>query len=55
MYLDFFKFKGYLVELSVFLVLVNDLILLWINFGVVILKKYFDGFVVLENLRIMNV
>lgn len=46
MYLDFFKEKGYDVELSVFLVLYEDLFLLWINSGVVILKKYFDGCVI---------
>lgn len=55
MWLDFWKFKGYFVEFLVNLVFVNDLMFFWINLGVVILKKYFDGLVILENLCIINV
>lgn len=54
MYLDFFKSKGHSVEPSASLVPVNDPTLLWINSGVAILKKYFDGSVVPENPRITN-
>ncbi|WP_086445531.1 alanine--tRNA ligase [Candidatus Enterococcus lemimoniae] len=54
MYLDFFKSKGHSIEPSASLVPVNDPTLLWINSGVATLKKYFDGSVVPENLRITN-
>lgn len=54
MYLDFFYEKGYMIVFSVLLVFVDDLMLLWINFGVVMMKKYFDGFVVLDNFCMMS-
>ncbi|MDR0691051.1 MAG: alanine--tRNA ligase [Streptococcaceae bacterium] len=54
MFLDFFKAKGHTIEPSASLIPVNDPTLLWINSGVANLKKYFDGSVVPENLRIAN-
>lgn len=54
MFLDFFQSKGHSIEPSASLVPVNDPTLLWINSGVATLKKYFDGTVVPENLRITN-
>src|SRR5690625_304526 len=55
MYLDFFKEKGHSVEPSAPLVPIDDESLLWINSGVATLKKYFDGSVVPDNPRIVNV
>src|SRR5690625_489138 len=55
MYLDFFKEKGHSVEPSAPLVPIDDESLLWINSGVATLKKYFDGYVVPDNPRIVNV
>ncbi|HEX6595117.1 MAG TPA: alanine--tRNA ligase [Bacillota bacterium] len=55
MFLDFFKEKGHRVEPSASLVPKDDPSLLWINSGVATLKKYFDGRVVPENPRIVNV
>src|SRR5699024_5823638 len=55
MYLDFFKEKGHSVEPSAPLVPIDDESLLWINSGVATLKKYFDGSVVPDNQRIVNV
>lgn len=55
LYLDFFKVKGHRVEPSASLVPKDDPTLLWINSGVSTLKKYFDGRVVPENPRIVNV
>ncbi|MFQ3542679.1 alanine--tRNA ligase [Halobacillus rhizosphaerae] len=55
MYLDFFKEKGHSVEPSASLVPHEDPSLLWINSGVATLKKYFDGRVIPENPRIVNV
>lgn len=43
-----------MVEFFVLLVLIDDDILLWINLGVVILKKYFDGCEIFKKLRIVN-
>ena len=54
MWLDFWATKGHAVEPSVSLVPVNDPTLLWINFGVATLKKYFDGTIIPENPRITN-
>lgn len=54
MYLDFFQEKGHKVEPSASLVPQDDPTLLWINSGVATLKKYFDGRVIPENLRIVN-
>ncbi len=55
MFLDFFKEKGHQVEPSASLVPKDDPTLLWINSGVATLKKYFDGTLVPENPRIVNV
>src|SRR5690625_5986182 len=55
MYLDFFKEKGHSVEPSAPLVPIDDESLLWRNSGVATLKKYFDGSVVPDNPRIVNV
>ncbi|MFD2926060.1 alanine--tRNA ligase [Halobacillus naozhouensis] len=55
MFLDFFKEKGHSVEPSASLVPHEDPSLLWINSGVATLKKYFDGRVIPENPRIVNV
>lgn len=54
-YLDFFKEKGHQVEPSASLVPIDDPSLLWINSGVATLKKYFDGRLIPENPRIVNV
>lgn len=54
MFLDFFQTKGHAIEPSASLIPVDDPTLLWINSGVATLKKYFDGTVVPENLRIVN-
>ncbi|SFP93045.1 alanine--tRNA ligase [Salibacterium halotolerans] len=54
-FLDFFKQKGHDVEPSASLVPREDPTLLWINSGVATLKKYFDGRVIPENPRIVNV
>src|SRR5699024_5967890 len=55
MFLDFFKEKGHRVEPSESLIPKDDPTLLWINSGVATLKKYFDGSVVPDNRRIVNV
>ncbi|MFC7060726.1 alanine--tRNA ligase [Halobacillus seohaensis] len=55
MFLDFFKDKGHSVEPSASLVPHEDPTLLWINSGVATLKKYFDGRVIPENPKIVNV
>lgn len=52
--MDFFVEKGYMIELFVLFVFIDDDLLLWINFGVVILKKYFDGCEIFKKLRIVN-
>ena len=54
-YLTFFQEKGHQVEPSASLVPIDDPSLLWINSGVATLKKYFDGRLVPENPRIVNV
>ncbi|MBP2256594.1 alanine--tRNA ligase [Virgibacillus alimentarius] len=55
MFLDFFKEKGHQIEPSASLVPKEDPTLLWINSGVATLKKYFDGRIIPENPRIVNV
>ena len=55
LFLKFFEEKGHEVRRSVSLVPVDDPSLLWINSGVATLKKYFDGTIVPENPRIVNV
>src|SRR5690625_4690213 len=55
LFLQFFKEKNHSVENSAPLVPKDDPSLLWINSGVATLKKYFDGTVVPENPRIVNV
>ena len=54
-YLRFFAEKGHQIEPSASLVPIDDPSLLWINSGVATLKKYFDGRLVPENPRIVNV
>ncbi|WP_026700396.1 alanine--tRNA ligase [Salibacterium aidingense] len=54
-FLDYFKEKGHAIEPSASLVPHEDPTLLWINSGVATLKKYFDGRVIPENPRIVNV
>ena len=55
LFLKFFEEKGHEVRKSVSLVPVDDPSLLWINSGVATLKKYFDGTIVPDNPRIVNV
>ena len=55
LFLQFFKEKGHQVEQSVSLVPKDDPSLLWINSGVATLKKYFDGTIIPDNPRIVNV
>src|SRR5699024_2860752 len=55
LFLRVFEGKGHKVERSVSLVPKDDPSLLWINSGVATLKKYFDGTVVPDNPRIVNV
>ena len=43
MFLDFFKEHGHMVMQSASLIPQDDPTLLWINSGVAIMKKYFDG------------
>ena len=54
MYLKFFEEHGHQVMPSASLVPVNDPTLLWINSGVATMKKYFDGKVVPDNLRMTS-
>ncbi len=54
-YLRFFAEKGHQIEPSASLVPIDDPSLLWINSGVATLKKYFDGRLIPENPRIVNV
>ena len=55
LFLDFFQEKKHKVEPSAPLVPIDDDSLLWINSGVATLKKYFDGTIVPDNPRIVNV
>ena len=55
MWFDFFKSKEHHIEESASLIPVGDDSLLWINAGVTPLKKYFDGSVVPDNKRIVNI
>src|SRR5690625_3443225 len=55
LFLQFFKEKNHSIENSAPLVPKNDPSLLWINSGVATLKKYFDGTIIPENPRIVNV
>ena len=52
---DFFEKKGHKKVESASLIPVNDDSLLWINAGVAPLKKYFDGTVVPDSRRIVNI
>jgi len=54
-WINFFKSKGHSVEEGASLIPNNDPTLLWMNSGVAALKKYFDGRVVPNNPRIVNV
>lgn len=55
MWLDFFKSKGHSIEKGASLIPNDDPTLLWMNAGVAALKKYFDGSVIPQNPRIVNV
>lgn len=55
MFLDYFKEQGHMVEPGASLVPHDDKTLLWINSGVAALKRYFDGSVIPQNRRIVNV
>ena len=55
LFLLFFEEKGHEVEKGAPLVPKDDPSLLWINSGVATLKKYFDGSVIPENPRIVNI
>ena len=55
MWKDFFESKGHAYFESAPLVPINDDSLLWINAGVAPLKKYFDGSVVPDAKRIVNI
>src|SRR5690625_159979 len=55
LFLRFFNEKNHEVRKSVSLVPQNDPSLLWINSGVATLKKYFDGTIIPDNPRIVNV
>lgn len=55
MWYRFFESKGHFRMESAPLIPIDDDSLLWINAGVTPLKKYFDGTVVPENKRIVNV
>lgn len=52
---NFFENKGHKKVESASLIPVNDDSLLWINAGVAPLKKYFDGTVVPDSRRIVNI
>lgn len=54
-FIDFFKEKNHRIEPSASLIPYEDPTLLWINSGVATMKKYFDGRVVPENPRMVNV
>lgn len=54
MFLDFFVQKNHKIEPSAGLIPKNDPSLLWINSGVSVLKKYFDGTTSLKNPRLVN-
>ena len=55
MWYKFFESKGHKKMPSAPLVPINDNSLLWINAGVAPLKKYFDGTLVPDNRRLVNV
>ncbi len=55
MWFNFFESKGHKKVESAPLVPINDDSLLWINAGVAPLKKYFDGTLVPDNRRIVNI
>ena len=55
MWYKFFESKGHKKVPSASLVPINDNSLLWINAGVAPLKKYFDGTLVPDNRRMVNV
>lgn len=54
-WIKFFTEKGHKLYESASLIPVNDDSLLWINAGVAPLKKYFDGTVVPDSRRIVNI
>lgn len=55
MWIDYFTSKNHALIESAPLIPVNDNSLLWINAGVAPLKKYFDGSVVPDNKRLVNI
>ncbi len=54
LFLKYFENQGHMVVDSAPLVPINDPSLLWINAGVVPMKKYFDGSEIPKNLRMVN-
>ncbi|WP_020008510.1 alanine--tRNA ligase [Salinicoccus albus] len=54
LFINYFKEMDHMVEPSAPLVPIGDDSLLWINSGVAIMKKYFDGRVKPENPKIVN-
>src|SRR5699024_1913943 len=54
LFINYFKEMYHMVEPSAPLVPIGDDSLLWINSGVAIMKKYFDGRVKPENPKIVN-
>ena len=54
-WIKFFEEKGHKLYESASLIPVNDDSLLWINAGVAPLKKYFDGTIVPDVRRIVNI
>ncbi|MFV0498665.1 MAG: alanine--tRNA ligase [Bacilli bacterium] len=53
-FLQYFEEHGHKIIDSAPLVPINDPSLLWINAGVVAMKKYFDGSEIPQNLRMVN-
>lgn len=54
LFLKYFEDRDHMVVESAPLVPINDPSLLWINAGVVPMKKYFDGSEIPKNLRMVN-
>ena len=55
LWINFFESKKHKLIESSPLIPVNDNTLLWINSGVAALKKYFDGTIVPDNKRLVNI
>ena len=54
MFLDYFESQGHTIEPSQSLIPHDDPTLLWVNAGVTVIKKYFDGSMKPDNPRIAN-